>query len=79
MAIVPRRGYLYIVGFIHRSVYNNRDSGVEGANIVELVVNAKGTYMDKDQYIQVFFENNLESRVDQNEKIFAQEMWLLRP
>ncbi len=24
------------------------------------------------------FENNLESRVDQNEKIFTQEMWLLK-
>jgi len=34
--------------------------------------------MDEDQYIQVFFENNLELRVDQNEKIFAQEMWLLK-
>jgi hypothetical protein len=31
MAIVPGRGYLSIVGFIHHGVYNNRDRGVWGA------------------------------------------------
>ena len=31
--------------------------------------------MDEDQYTQVFFENNLESRVDENEKSFTQKMW----
>jgi len=34
--------------------------------------------MDEGWSNQVFFENNLKSRVDQNEKIFAQEMWLLK-
>ena len=34
--------------------------------------------MDEGWLNQVFFENNLKSGVDQNEKIFAQEMWLLK-
>ena len=32
--------------------------------------------MDEGWFNQVFFENNLESRADQNENIFTQEMWL---
>jgi hypothetical protein len=37
-----------------------------------------GNKMDEGWFNQVFFEDNLNSRVDQNEKIFTQEMWLLK-
>jgi len=34
--------------------------------------------MSEGWFNQVYFENNLESRVDENEKIFTQKMWLLK-